>query len=350
MFRSLRFRLPAIFLAGLVLSGLVSTLIAVRLFQDYAREQTIDELRREAAGIAVLYAENAGRETLSAGALEEATGDRLFYVPFAAGIELFPAQQFGLRPLPPDAVDSAALEQSGAIIVRVHAAERGPRLPRRRVPARDRRHDLSARSSSAKPMTELGERWVTLAQRLALAFLGGLLVAGAARVVPERGGSRSPCSRSRARRTRSRRGSYDVEVPQLHERRRDRAPVGAVRRDGAAPARDRGARAELPHERLARAAHAADRDPGPRRGAARGRRRGSGPARGVARRRRARDGAARAARRRRARPGEARRAPLHGAAGGGRHASGSSTGPTRRSAGRPGGARSTTGRRSTASR
>ena len=61
------------------------------------------ELRREAGGIAVLYAENAGRETLSAGALEDATGDRLYYVPFAAGIELFPAQQFGLRPLPPDA-------------------------------------------------------------------------------------------------------------------------------------------------------------------------------------------------------------------------------------------------------
>ena len=74
MFRSLRFKLPAIFLLGLALSGLVATVIAARLFQDYAREQTIDELRREAVGIAVLYAENAGRETLSAGALEEEIG------------------------------------------------------------------------------------------------------------------------------------------------------------------------------------------------------------------------------------------------------------------------------------
>ena len=142
MFRSLRFKLPAIFLAGLALSGLVATVIAARLFQDYAREQTIDELRREAVGIAVLYAENAGRETLSAGALEEATGDRLYYVPFAAGIELFPAQQFGLRALPIGRGRQRGARAERRDHVRVHAAERGPALPRRRVPARDRRHDL----------------------------------------------------------------------------------------------------------------------------------------------------------------------------------------------------------------
>ena len=44
---------------------------------------------------------------------------------------------------------------------------------------------------------------------------------------------------------------------------------------------------ELPDDRLARAAHAADRDPRPRRGAARGRRRRRGAAGGVARRDRA---------------------------------------------------------------
>ena len=37
MFRSLRFRLPALFLAGIALSGLVTSLIALRLFQDYTR-------------------------------------------------------------------------------------------------------------------------------------------------------------------------------------------------------------------------------------------------------------------------------------------------------------------------
>ena len=37
MFDSLRFRLSAIFLAAVVLAGLVSTVIAIRLFQDYTR-------------------------------------------------------------------------------------------------------------------------------------------------------------------------------------------------------------------------------------------------------------------------------------------------------------------------
>jgi hypothetical protein len=35
MFRSLRFRLPALFLAGIALAGLISTAIAYSLFQDY---------------------------------------------------------------------------------------------------------------------------------------------------------------------------------------------------------------------------------------------------------------------------------------------------------------------------
>ena len=41
--------------AGIVLAGLVTTLIAVQLFRDFARDQTLNELRREADGIAQLY-------------------------------------------------------------------------------------------------------------------------------------------------------------------------------------------------------------------------------------------------------------------------------------------------------
>ena len=37
---SLRFRLPALFLLGIVLSGIVAALIALRLFQSYTREQS----------------------------------------------------------------------------------------------------------------------------------------------------------------------------------------------------------------------------------------------------------------------------------------------------------------------
>src|SRR5215218_5578513 len=80
MFRSLRFRLPAIFLAGVALAGLVSTLIALRLFQDYSRDQSLAELRREASGLAQLYAGRAGGPPISVESLERATGDRLFWV------------------------------------------------------------------------------------------------------------------------------------------------------------------------------------------------------------------------------------------------------------------------------
>ena len=48
MFRSLRFRLPALFLAGATLAGLVSTIISIGLFQDYTEDRLIAELRREA--------------------------------------------------------------------------------------------------------------------------------------------------------------------------------------------------------------------------------------------------------------------------------------------------------------
>ena len=55
MFRSLRFRLPALFLAGIALALLIASAVALRLFQDYAREQSVRELQREAAGLTELF-------------------------------------------------------------------------------------------------------------------------------------------------------------------------------------------------------------------------------------------------------------------------------------------------------
>src|ERR1051325_4251760 len=49
--RSLRFRLPALFLLGILLAGVVATLIAARFFQSYTRTHAAPELRAEAAGI-----------------------------------------------------------------------------------------------------------------------------------------------------------------------------------------------------------------------------------------------------------------------------------------------------------
>ena len=61
MFRSLRFRLPALFLAGIALTGLVSTLIAFGLFRNYTQSQARKELRREAKGLTQLYVDQALR-------------------------------------------------------------------------------------------------------------------------------------------------------------------------------------------------------------------------------------------------------------------------------------------------
>src|SRR5215212_5502444 len=103
MLNSLRFRLPALFLAGIALAGLVASLIALRLFQDYTRTTTLRELSREAQGLAQLYSESAeqtsdeGRQApaFAAKKLEAATGDRLFYI----GATFVPGQEAGLTRL-----------------------------------------------------------------------------------------------------------------------------------------------------------------------------------------------------------------------------------------------------------
>src|SRR5918992_4850195 len=88
MFRSLRFRLPALFLAGIALTGLAATAIAFKLFEDYTRDQTIKELRREAAAVAALYSrqaqaaldEDRPAPSFQARELERASGNKLFIV------------------------------------------------------------------------------------------------------------------------------------------------------------------------------------------------------------------------------------------------------------------------------
>src|SRR5688500_12767 len=103
MLKSLRFRLPALFLAAIALAGLVTSLIALTLFQDYTHNESLKELRREARGLAQLYAESAvlavdeekAAPAFAAAKLEAATGDRLFYV----GESVSPGEDTGLRRL-----------------------------------------------------------------------------------------------------------------------------------------------------------------------------------------------------------------------------------------------------------
>jgi len=215
LFNSLRFRLPALFLAGIMISGLISTFTAYQLFQDYVEDRFYAELRREAAGLTDLYASQAvqasdeGRPPpfAQAARLERATGDRLFYCgvdPFASG------QGFGLRRLNPCPVDS-----QGQRPVTFEFTPPGASIPYLAVahPLR-----LEGRGQAfgvlvvAKPHAELSDRLNTLVERLALAFLGGIVVAGALAWYLSRRLTRPILSLSKAA-DQVAEGRYDVEIP-----------------------------------------------------------------------------------------------------------------------------------------
>jgi signal transduction histidine kinase len=179
MFRSLRFRLPALFLAGIALTGLVSTLIAFGLFRSYTQDQAQGELRREAAGLTQLYARQAERSQESgtdppffaARRLEAASGNRLFYI----GLDIFSGQTTGLRKLPARTVDMPAVLRGETL-----EFEFTP-------PGEDRNflavaHPLYVDEEAvgalivAKPEAQLRDQAMRLVARLAIALAVGLVV------------------------------------------------------------------------------------------------------------------------------------------------------------------------------
>ena len=188
MFRSLRVRLPLVFLAGLLLAGVITTLIAVRLFQSLAHDQTLTGLKREAHGIAALYTEaipasygNNDKKTgkssdrspprFAASTLEQATGDKIYYIGGRNG--LFPGQITGLKRLPLKTIDwssgrSLSFEFTPPGTHRMHLAVANPIY-------------LGAQPVGAivvaTPKTDVSQRVYDLIKRLALAGLAGLLVA-----------------------------------------------------------------------------------------------------------------------------------------------------------------------------
>jgi signal transduction histidine kinase len=176
MLRSLRFQLPALFLLGIVVSGLVSAAIALRLFRDYAqnraRSQAYQELGREANGLTQLYSKRAGVRLLPAHGLELATGDRIFY----RGLELFTGR---ITLLPKDSVNQRAIQNRKKplfFVFRPRGSDQ--RLLAAALPLRvgDKFFGTIA---VAKPETVLTQRWLALIERLLLAFAAGLVVAAA---------------------------------------------------------------------------------------------------------------------------------------------------------------------------
>jgi signal transduction histidine kinase len=215
LFHSLRFRLPALFLAGIVITGLISTLTAYQLFQDYVEDRFFAELRREAAGLTELYASQAvqasdeGRRPpfAQAARLERATGGKLFY----CGTDPFVSPQgFGLTRLNPCPVDPHSerpvrFEFTPPDAKRPYFAVAHPLRPEGKGPA-------FGVLVVAKPRAELSDRLNTLVERLAIAFLGGIVVAGALAWYLSLRLTRPILSLSRAA-DQVAEGRYDVEIP-----------------------------------------------------------------------------------------------------------------------------------------
>ncbi|HWQ24809.1 MAG TPA: HAMP domain-containing sensor histidine kinase [Gaiellaceae bacterium] len=184
MFGTLRLRLTLLFLAVVLVFGLVSVALAVRLFEDVTRSQSVQELRREATGLAALYAESALRSSdegaaapeFAAEKLELATGDELYYV----GASLFPGQRFGLERLPRAALGDVELDRESIVTFEFTP----PGESRRRIAAAQPVQLVQGTEPFgwlivAKPSAEVREQLLTLLARLALALAVGVALAGA---------------------------------------------------------------------------------------------------------------------------------------------------------------------------
>jgi signal transduction histidine kinase len=188
MLGSLRVRLPLIFLAGIVLAGVITTAISIRLFQQFSQDQTLSKLTREANGIAELYSnavnqsygntDKLGKPTdrkapsFAGKTLEKATGDRIYLIGPRRG--LFPGQITGLRSLPQTTIDwhvgkSLSFEFTPPDVHRTFIAVANP---------------IASDGTTigaiivATPKTDVSHRVASLIERLALAGVLGLLIAG----------------------------------------------------------------------------------------------------------------------------------------------------------------------------
>jgi signal transduction histidine kinase len=227
MFRSLRFRLPALFLAGILLTGLASTAIAFKLFEDYTRDRKLDDLRREAAAVAALYSrqaqaaldEDRPAPSFQARELERASGNKLFIV----GPPVFLRNDPRIRRLPPGEIDEQwrtiqagrpvrfeftppnENEELVAIAYPIYADEKerdGPPLGAIVV---------------ATSKGELRSQLVPLLQRLAIAFAGGVLIAAALAAYLS-GRITRPVRRLAKAADEVAEGRYDIAVPEVSGR------------------------------------------------------------------------------------------------------------------------------------
>ena len=179
MFRSLRFRLAAFFLAGVVVAGLVAAVIAFQLLQGYTLSRARSELRRESIGLTQLYRSRAAEsnDIVPARDLERASGDTLFFIPSVEGLELFTGEgREGLPLLSRQLVDFETIDAGLPVEFEFTWRDRTYFAIARKLEVGPQRNFFGA-LVSAKPKDELGASVAPLLGRLAIALLGGIVVA-----------------------------------------------------------------------------------------------------------------------------------------------------------------------------
>ena len=213
MLRSLRFQLPALFLLGVVVAGLVSAAIALRLFRTYAqnraRDQAYAEVTREAVGLTKVYSRRAGLNFLPTKTAELATGDRIFY----AGLDVFPGKTPGFGKIP-----RSILPEPQKMPKRLERFEFTPLGSDQTLLAAARPLKLGRQTLGtivvAKPETVLNLQWLGLIERLLLAFAAGVAVAAGFAWYLSRRITSPVLSLSRAA-DEIAAGHYEVDVPKV---------------------------------------------------------------------------------------------------------------------------------------
>jgi signal transduction histidine kinase len=209
MFGSLRVRLPALFLLGIVLAGILASAISIRFFQSYTRSRAIAELRSESVGITQLYARQAGVQDVPVDSLQAAIGgDHIFLVPIVQGAELFTGN---LPTLPPHTLDVRALGAGGTMTIDNLVDLQGKHYLAVARPITLSTQVLGA-LVVAKPKSQLRSRLFALIWQLVIAFGAGVIVIGLLGVYFTRRLTR-PLGALAAAADEIAGGDYAVEVP-----------------------------------------------------------------------------------------------------------------------------------------
>jgi two-component system OmpR family sensor kinase len=218
VFRSLRFRLPALFLAGVVTSGVVAAAIAFQLLQTYTLNRARAELRRESTGLTQLYAAvvRGSNDPVPVSQLELATGDRIYYLPRVPNFQLFPGdKEEQLRSLPKAILGDRWKDvETGKTVQFEFRPPQAKRVYLAVARPLEIRGNFYGAIVVAKPKDQLQTRVAPLLGRLGLALLGGLLVAVFLAAYLSRRLTRPVLELSRVA-DEVALGHYDVEVPDV---------------------------------------------------------------------------------------------------------------------------------------